>query len=103
MIHRSSLSPRVSNFVPIGKKALARRLPDEKELDLGEGKKLHLPNSGARIFMATLEIASVGPKCEIVKVGDRVLMPRQLQFSRVEIDEKMYEVIPEDSFAAVLS
>lgn len=87
--------PTVSTFRPIRNNTLARRVDSERE-----SGGIILPDKTMTTHMATFDIVAVGPKCEVVKVGDKAMLPCQLKFSKVELKGVTYEVIPEDDFHA---
>lgn len=96
-IFRRTTNPAVSLFTPIGNKTLARRLSEDEKVGA-----IILPQNSLAIHMATFEVISCGPKCENFKPGDHALMPRQLQFSKIELGGETFEIVPEDQFAALV-
>lgn len=96
-INRSSLSPRITSFLPLGKICACRRL--EEDTKAGQ---IVLPAYLRLGMMATFEVVSTGSEVSDVRPGMRALCPRQLTHATVEVNGTVLELIPSDQFAAII-
>lgn len=95
MIHRSSLTPIITVFRPVGQQVLLRR--HERPEKIGA---IVLPSNARFVDLAKFSVIKCGPKCESVKAGDTAYAPAQLAFSKVTIGTEELEVAPENILSA---
>lgn len=96
-INRSSLSPRITSFLPLGKICACRRL--EEDTKAGQ---IVLPAYLRLGMMATFEVISTGSGVSDIRPRMRALCPRQLTHATVEVNGTILELIPSDQFAAII-
>lgn len=97
MIHRSSLHPQITNFVPVGDKVLLKRHARPEKVGA-----IFMPGQARFVDLAKFDVVMAGKDCKQIKAGDTVFAPCQLTFSKFEMNEIEFEVAPESILSAYI-
>lgn len=87
----SSLKPIISSFQPTANRILAIR-----KADAATSGPIHLPMTMMRTGLQECLVVAVGPDVLDVKKADRILIHRQLSFTKIDIDGTIHDILPED-------
>jgi len=97
MINRSTLTPVITKFTPVGDHVLVRR--HERAEKVGS---IVMPTNAMHVGQARFDVLKTGPKCVSVKPGDIAFAPAQLSFGKVTVGTEELEVAPESLLTAYI-
>lgn len=91
-----SLSARLNKIRVLGDKLLVRKRDDNSTAG-----PIILPTGMAHVDLGRATVLQVGPRVNICKPGDTILMPRQFGYQKIEYHGAIAHFIPQNAVHAV--